>query len=91
MITDFFSMDYQLPNKPKDILLLSHFPYKGDHTEEDRFKDRRPANFGEWLLHGHVHDLWKVKDKMINVGVDVNEYKPISLEQIIDVILNNTK
>ena len=37
---------------------------------------------------GHVHDLWKTKDvvcgetktKLINVGVDVNNFYPISLE-----------
>lgn len=63
---------------------LAHFPYEGDHTEEDRYAHSRPQRvaFCSWLLHGHVHDKWHVRDDMINVGVDVNNYAPISLEQV---------
>jgi len=34
-----------------------------------------------WLC-GHIHDLFKVQNHVINVGVDVWEYKPVSLEEI---------
>ena len=41
----------------------------------------------EMNLVGHVHKLWKFKKSlkgipMINVGVDVWDYKPITIEQI---------
>jgi len=36
-------------------VLLSHFPYEGDHTEQDRGVQFRLQDEGEWLLHGHTH------------------------------------
>jgi calcineurin-like phosphoesterase family protein len=40
----------------------------------------------ELILCGHVHDKWKSKmwkdTLMVNVGVDVWDYKPVSLETI---------
>jgi hypothetical protein len=33
--------------------------------------------------HGHVHKAWKKNDKQINVGVDVWDFKPVSLEQLV--------
>jgi len=68
---------------------LSHYPYTPLAPDEDtRFLDRRPAEDGNWLLHGHVHCLWKVKDKrkMINVGVDVWDFYPVSYDDILKVI-----
>lgn len=50
--------------------LASHFPYAGDHTEEDRHTQFRLRDEGQWLLHGHVHMEWKVRGRQINVGLD---------------------
>ncbi|HUK71381.1 MAG TPA: metallophosphoesterase family protein [Streptosporangiaceae bacterium] len=36
-------------------VLLSHFPYQGDHTEVDRCGQYRLRDLGMWLLHGHTH------------------------------------
>lgn len=39
---------------------------------------------------GHVHKLWKTKtidnDALVNVGVDVWNYRPVSMQEILDVI-----
>ena len=59
-------------------VLLCHFPYRGDSQEHDRFPDARPIDKGEWLLHGHVHDRWSQNGRMINVGVDANDFAPVS-------------
>lgn len=59
---------------------LCHFPYVGDHSSQDRFKEYRPTDRGGVLLHGHVHDYWKVRGRMVNVGVDVWDYRPIPFE-----------
>jgi calcineurin-like phosphoesterase family protein len=32
---------------------------------------------------GHVHKLWKFKENMINVGVDVWDYYPVDAKQIL--------
>lgn len=55
---------------------LCHMPYVGDHTDRDRYVDHRPADRGRWLLHAHVHELWRRRDRMINVGVDQGTTRP---------------
>jgi calcineurin-like phosphoesterase family protein len=65
---------------------LSHFPYIGDHISEDRFLECRPKyEHNTILLHGHIHDFWKINGNMINVGVDVWEFKPVTLKQLSEV------
>jgi calcineurin-like phosphoesterase family protein len=65
---------------------LCHFPYRGDSHDQDRYVEHRPADRGGWLLHGHVHERWAQRDRMINVGVDVTGFRPISGPDIIDLI-----
>ncbi|MGQ5692123.1 metallophosphoesterase [Rhodococcus erythropolis] len=36
-------------------VLLSHYPYSGDHTEFDRDVEFRLQDRGAYLLHGHTH------------------------------------
>lgn len=69
-------------------VLLHHMPYlgSGDHAEQERYSNYRPKNNGGWLLHGHVHNLWKQKDKQINVGVDQWNGFPVSIKEIEDLI-----
>lgn len=67
-------------------VLLSHFPYTGDHTDDPRYLEHRLKDQGDWLLHGHVHNAWKIKGNQINVGVDVWDYKPVSAGQILEVM-----
>jgi calcineurin-like phosphoesterase family protein len=67
-------------------VMLSHFPYEGDHSEVDRHMDKRPADEGKFLIHGHVHSLWHINGRMFNVGVDVNGLTPVSEETILNWI-----
>jgi calcineurin-like phosphoesterase family protein len=62
----------------KKSVSASHFPYRGDSHDEDRFSDHRPADRGQWLLHGHVHERWRQRGRMINVGVDAWNFAPVS-------------
>lgn len=63
---------------------MSHWPYTGDHTEHDRHVELRPADEGLPLLHGHVHNEWRIRGRMFNVGVDVNNFTPVTEEQILE-------
>jgi calcineurin-like phosphoesterase family protein len=40
--------------------MLSHFPYSGDHTGQERYSQYRLRDDGMWLLHGHVHSKQKL-------------------------------
>ena len=58
--------------------LACHFPYAGDSHDHDRYVEQRPVDKGEWLLHGHVHERWRQRGRMINVGVDAWDGRPVS-------------
>jgi calcineurin-like phosphoesterase family protein len=56
---------------------------------KDLFSLRRPKDNGLWLLHGHTHAktvLSVYHLRMINVGVDANNWSPISAEDVIKII-----
>ena len=63
-----------------------HFPYEGDSHDHDRYPDHRPLDDGEWLLHGHVHQRWRVRGRMINVGVDVWDYAPVPEDELVALL-----
>ncbi len=55
-------------------LLLTHKPKE----------DSSGKNWSSFNLHGHVHNSWKFKYKHINVGVDVNEFFPKTVDELIE-------
>jgi calcineurin-like phosphoesterase family protein len=68
-------------------VLLSHFPFEGDHTDTERYSTYRLRDpGGAWLLHGHVHEAWKRRKRQINVGVDVWDWAPVSIDEVAEVI-----
>ena len=67
-------------------VVACHFPYRGDSHDHDRYVANRPADQGAWLLHGHVHERWKVRERMINVGVDVWGYAPVAESTLAELI-----
>lgn len=69
---------------------LCHLPYGNDGFEGDKYIKWRPDDNGNWLLCGHIHEKWKTKRKMINVGVDVWDFQPVSVVEIIRTILENS-
>jgi len=71
----------QLDVTPQTVL-LAHLPPSGDHSEIDRYSSVRPAQFSGWVLHGHVHGLWRQRHRFINVGVDAWGGRPVSTAKI---------
>lgn len=67
---------------------VSHFPYVGDSPPGggDRYDGWRPADDGRWLLHGHVHERWRQRGRMVNVGVDAWGFRPASGAEILSLI-----
>ena len=75
---------------------LHHFPYMGDHVGEERFKEQRPKpTYEKVLIHGHVHEEWKERrlegyPPMLNVGVDVREFKPTHRDALTEEVSRAT-
>lgn len=67
-------------------VLTCHFPYEGDSHDRDRYAEHRPADRGDWLLHGHVHEKWRQNGRQINVGVDVWDYQPVHADTVAALI-----
>jgi calcineurin-like phosphoesterase family protein len=44
-----------------------------------------PERYGycDYALCGHVHEAWARKGKVINVGVDVRDFRPVTIEELI--------
>ena len=67
-------------------VLIGHFPYAGDSHGEDRYAEQRPYDSGLPIVHGHVHTSWRLDGRQLNVGVDVNDYAPISEDAVITTL-----
>lgn len=68
-------------------VVLCHLPTAGDSQDTDRFAKQRPSLAdGGWLLHGHVHDKWRVRDHQVNVGVDVWNFRPVEESVLAELI-----
>ena len=81
---DWCQLSDEWQGHPLDNAVFSHFPYEGDHTSDDRYVELRPEDFGGPVIHGHVHDSWRIRGRQFNVGVDVNDFKPVSEEELAD-------
>ena len=80
---------------------LCHHPYGNENSNDgeeyhDKYAKWRPIDNGKVLLCGHVHEKWQTKKSsagtlMINVGVDVHKFIPISQTEIIDIVNKESK
>ena len=68
-------------------LYLSHIPVTVA-ADERRAKNKyppeltRPPPPHDYFLCGHVHELWARQGNVINVGVDVRDFEPKTLEEL---------
>lgn len=70
---------------------LCHHPYSDETGEGDKYARWRPVDDGRILLCGHIHEKWKTKRSpkdtlQVNVGVDVWDMAPVSLDRIVELI-----
>lgn len=70
---------------------VSHFPYTGDHTPEDRHADVRPHDIGTPLVHGHTHSTDRLTfskrgTPQIHVGMDAWNLTPVSQNQVLELL-----
>lgn len=79
---------------PLRYTFFSHYPYDGDSHGDgnDRYGHlRAPSRLAEIpMVHGHVHTEWQVRDRQFNVGVDVNDFKPVSEEVLTEWVSSMT-
>lgn len=78
----FVSVDKYLEyNDGHRLLVMSHYPL---------FIWRKQKK--SYMIHGHIHndtsaDFWPcivARDNLLNAGVEINNYKPVTIEELID-------
>ncbi len=67
-------------------VMLNHLPYRNLKEPDQKYFAQRPVDRGGWLIHGHIHHKWKVNKKQINVSADAWNFKPVSLDEITELI-----
>lgn len=67
-------------------LLLSHFPYRGDHGDIDRHPEFRLPDKGFKLLHGHLHGDRPHLSNMVDVGVDAWNLFPVAHDEVVRLL-----
>lgn len=61
---------------------LNHYPLES-HDARDLKRPPAPGSY-DIALCGHVHQSFKVKGGVVNVGVDVWNYRPVTLQEVIE-------
>ena len=59
-------------------IMICHYP----------MRTWRASVHGSWHLHGHSHGKLEPVGKMLDVGVDAHNFKPLSFDQIKDIIMS---
>jgi calcineurin-like phosphoesterase family protein len=68
-------------------VLMSHFPYEGDHTEFNRYTQYRLRNEDKILVAGHTHKSDKVHGyRQINVCPEAWNLAPASESELLQLI-----
>lgn len=86
-------MDNEIPFPTYDIskIQLSHFPFEDNIILpfDEKYRQYHIKDFGQYLLHGHQHSKITMKrERMYDVGVDANNFKPVKLDDILINIMN---
>lgn len=67
-------------------ILVSHFPYDGDSTRDERYTQYRFRNEGAWLIHGHIHAATRIDGRQVHVGMDAWDLRPVPVEVLTKLI-----
>lgn len=67
---------------------LSHEPVGVGDQKFWKHDWTKQAQWHDAYICGHIHEKWKTNGKNINVGVDVNNFTPVSESQLINIIDN---
>lgn len=73
-------------------VMLSHFPYEGDHSERDRYLGFRLRDCEAPILHGHTHSAGVVsltakRTLQVHVGWDA-WHRPVSTNEIHHILVS---
>ena len=76
-------------------VMLSHFPYSGDHSLIERYDEYRLRNMGNPVLHGHTHEdkvisTAGVNTLQIHIGLDAWKLQPVEINTVVELLRLHT-
>ncbi len=60
---------------------MNHYPIDNSADHRGYIRPKAPGPY-DIAVCGHIHQKWKVKERCVNVGVDVWDFKPIPLADV---------
>ena len=68
-------------------VMISHYPYNGDHTNVDRDVQYRMRDEGMPIIHGHTHSSRQFshsarRTPQVHIGVDAWDYTPVRVDDV---------
>lgn len=70
-------------NTPIESITLSHFGKRILLIHNPEIIDKKDIRKFDYIFCGHVHNNWKNKGNIINVGVDIWRFMPVTFDEII--------
>lgn len=75
----------------KQKVLISHFPYNGDHRDE-RYSEWRMRDTGVPIIHGHTHSRDKISvspegTTQLCVSIDAWNLTPVNKDSIVRILM----
>ena len=68
-------------------IILTHYPLVDSDKMRAELEDISVYPARSLNICGHVHEKWKRKGNSYNAGVDVHDFRPVSLEEILEETL----
>lgn len=89
-------LEFAILKIAKKHVHISHYPFRPSlftrlfgkfwNRKSKDAKSRYQIDNGQWLIHGHTHSKVRQNGRAINVGLEANKYKPISMSEIESII-----
>lgn len=71
-------------------LRMNHFPAGKHYAKFEKWLPPEHVE-GQWHLHGHTHQTTRIEGHNVHLGVDAWSYSPVSLEDIVELIEQQSK
>lgn len=78
-----------LPEEDK-IIMMTHIPIhvpdpmgRSGRTYSPNLTQKIDVDSYDYILCGHVHNQWRRRGKTINVGVDVSDFYPLTIQELL--------
>ena len=85
--TSLTKMGWEVHKQPfvlDDTIILTHLPIVDASAAVSTWNDMKVYQMNLPNICGHIHEKWKRKGSSYNAGVDVHDFRPVSLKELLE-------